>query len=127
MVEWAETEEQLATDRTWYQAVWALSMKEKLDYSRDWLQNQSALYSCGTAMCLAGKVALDAGWKFVIPQSDIDQGIEDVRKDGSRRSISEVAREELGLTRAQANTLFGPDNKAADIRQIAERFAGEKL
>lgn len=64
---------------------------------------------CGTAYCIAGKVAFDSGraWTY--------------------STAGDVAQEELGLTDSQAVWLFSAGNSIEDVREIAESLAGERL
>ena len=107
-VVWVEEQAQLAVkDRRWYQPVYVqmniLAAQEDLN---DPL--------CGTAMCFAGKLAIDAGWKPVLISVDSANGIveaDTAEKDGVTRDIdnrSIVVLQDLGLVgRAQGNPNFG--------------------
>lgn len=106
-VEWVEAESQRGPESEWVQAHWYSEKKS----------------SCGTAYCVAGYVAQldgarfdwDAGGKLFHPET------------GARMSVSEYAREKLGLSPREAGELFCGTNSAVTIRRFAERFAREKL
>lgn len=106
-VEWVEEQDQLPEGRVWYQGAWFTRFE-----GTPW---------CGTAMCIAGKVALDAGWKQRPGTgSRVIRGLEE-------SSAHEVARDLLGLRDWEAERLFSGGNDAFDIRREAERIAGERL
>lgn len=114
MVEWAEEQETLTTGREWHQGNWFT--KEPLG---------TAFLDCGTSYCLAGKIALDAGWK---PEWDGTGFITaTVVKDGEALFVRDVANELLGLHEDQTRWLFFYRNNAARVREVAETIAGEKL
>ena len=123
-VEWVEEQAQLAVkDRRWYQPAYVqmniLAAQEDLN---DPL--------CGTAMCFAGKIAIDAGWKPVLISVDSANGIveaDTAEKDGVTRDIDIIACDELGINEWDLNSLFDGTNDAADIRSIAEGIVGERL
>lgn len=82
--------------------------------------------ACGTVGCLAGNVALRAGWK---PNWEFNSfshtwDINNVTSPitGGVGSVSGVARTELGLTHRQAETLFNGDNTLRGLWAIAERI-----
>lgn len=102
-VEWVEEQDALPEDtRQWMQDVWGLSEDDRLmEYGHS--------VGCGTAYCVGGKIAEDAGI------------------DWSIQAAGHVAGDLLGLTGLQADELFEPGNTAADIRRIAESIAGERL
>jgi hypothetical protein len=122
-VEWVEEQEALTESREWDQGSWYAAA-----YEEPW---------CGTVYCVAGKIALDHGWKpcHFLPEA------ENWVKDGEVRDIEELASEILGLRVCIAErsgfaacdpdqhdqALFHGDNTAADVRRIAERIAGERL
>lgn len=117
MVEWAETEDLLDEAREWDQTTW-LHMETRSGY-------------CDTTMCIAGKVASDAGWKPIFYG---DGSASSAQKDGVTEEIRVIAINELGLANAvdsEGNVatwaLFEASNCAADIRRIAEDLAGERL
>jgi hypothetical protein len=82
VVEWAEEQANLSPeDRIWRQQVWILTDSE--------LMTDADPY-CGTTMCIAGKVALDAGWYpdfGAIGGNDETHYASHVIKDGQRRSV----------------------------------------
>jgi hypothetical protein len=121
VVEWVEWQEQLIEGREWYQGAWY----EKMDEA-NWCW-------CQTAMCVAGKVAWDEGWRPIF--SEGESSAQYVVKDEMREYVEDVAADllgiepevdypNLGLTNYP---LFAPGNNASDIRRIAEEIAGERL
>jgi hypothetical protein len=129
MVEWAEEQDALAdTKKHWYQGSWA---RRNIDAA---VQNRDDPY-CNTAMCIAGKVAFDAGWKLVFEADStevMDDGVTyefafNATKDGEIKSISTVGQIELGLTDGEADRLFDGNNSAEDIRYVAEAITNELL
>ena len=117
MVEWVEEQAQLTENREWYQADWIVAPSEYLglaDEAENW---------CGTACCVAGKVALMDGWKPAFFSGLATT----VTKDGEYREVKEVAAELLGIPDYGVHPLFDGNNTAADIRRIAEEIAGEPL
>jgi hypothetical protein len=87
-----------------------------------WITRQRSV-PCGTACCIAGKVALDDGleprisgrsWEAV---HDFDS-TSTVLLDGERLSVPEYAQVALGLDRYQANELFAGGNTIEDLRRI---------
>ena len=127
-VEWVEREAELPWwKRMWYQGTWAALKRDVYSYKeRTFKKYEQELDYCGTACCLAGYVVqLNHTVEFEV---DEDGDFVDVLVDGSDKlSISDLAREELGLTQVQAAMLFDGGNRASDIRKIAERIAGEPL
>lgn len=118
MVEWVEEQAQLTENREWYQAAWIVVPSE---YS--WLRDEAENW-CGTAYCVAGKVALMDGWKPATFRSGMTYA---VTKDGEYREVKEVAAGLLGIPGHGSHPLFRGNNTAADIRRIAEEIAGEPL
>ena len=122
-VEWVETQEQLAgSKRHWFQGSWT---KKLMDHAQQDLNDPY----CGSAMCVAGKVSFDAGWKPVWYEED-DGGTEyadNATKNGVEMSIDLIARNELGITYEQSEALFAGYNDASDIRRVAESIAGQRL
>lgn len=127
-VEWVEEQEALPEiDRTWYQRYWhtepslvALCLLEgengEVGISLPYL-NQVAAH-CGTAYCLAGKIAMDADKRYAT-----ELRVDDVH-------VAEKALEVLGLKSSEFgwyHAIFKGNNTAADIRRIAEAEAGERL
>lgn len=118
MVEWVEEQDRLEENREWYQSEWIVTPSEYpelYDEAENW---------CGTACCVAGKVALMDGWKA----ADFYSGsATTVTKDGEYREVREVAAELLGIPDYGGHPLFDGNNTATDIRRIAEEIAGEPL
>lgn len=113
IVEWVEEQDALPEAvREWDQASWYQEHGE---------------FSCGTTMCVAGKVVIDAGWKPVDVDEDEDGTTSECTKDGQQSLIQDVAADLLGIDEDDAYSLFHLTNTAQDIRQRAERIAGERL
>jgi hypothetical protein len=114
-VEWVEEQVELDGWGQWDQANWVMPESERIDlYDRE--------PGCGTAYCVAGYVG-----QLVNPAYAGDAwGGADVGAPGARH-VSDVAREALGLTPMQSNTLFESANGVDRIRALAEDFAGGAL
>ena len=124
VVRWVEHQDKLA-NKTWMQGAW-------------WRQDVADAKAdrddpfCGSAMCVAGKVCLDAGYlPVVITASDLpdvqwaDQVSDPIT--GRKADFDVVAAELLGINDDQARLLFNGDNDANDIRSLAEEIAGQAL
>jgi hypothetical protein len=111
-VEWAEAEAAKPYELCeWNQATWARAAYD--------LQGKSP--ECGTCYCVAGYVASQIG---DVPKS----GAAIVNlSPGHSDTVPNVAKEALGLTQRQAAALFMAGNTIEDVRQIAEKIAGERL
>lgn len=124
VVEWVEEQESLAlADRRWYQGAWFRKVKDEA------IQNINDPM-CGTAMCVAGKIAFDDGWipeVVVVNSTDPYRYAEVATKGGETRPIDAIAADLLGIDEYDANELFAGDNSARDIRRIAEGIAGQRL
>lgn len=123
VVEWVEEQETLTEGRQWRQATWIVS-EQYIGPGRS-----SAYFNCGTAYCVAGKIAIDAGWTPIWEGAGGrgEQAADEVTKNGVTMDVGQVARLELGLSYPQGNALFAGSNDAADIRRNAELIAGERL
>jgi hypothetical protein len=121
-VEWVEEQDALATSkRKWYQGSWA---QKRIDAAQENVNDPF----CHTAVCVAGKIALDAGWVPVWDDQNEAMFYADrATKNGVTLPIEHIAARELGLDVEDANDLFDGNNQAADIRMIAESIAGERL
>jgi hypothetical protein len=110
MVEWVEEQEQLpARDREWEQVSWL---------------RRGTYWTCGTVMCVAGKVAVDAGFVPSFGNDDFTYYVTDP-VTGQSHDVEKLAAELLGI--GDDSPLFGGSNNAADIRRHAEAIAGERL
>lgn len=117
MVEWVEEQEKLTEGREWWQGFWAT------DTSRGtFIELVDSKSYCGTAFCVAGKLAYDDGWK---PKWLPDGEAYEVTRDGETKEIAGVAAGLLGI--APDTRLFDANNTAAVIRRIAEDITGERL
>jgi hypothetical protein len=110
-VEWAEGEHALGFDSegrpygAWYQGEWMVLSGE----------DSEVTMHCGTSYCIAGYVA-----QTLEPRFAEGAYVDDVH-------VAEFARDALGITDLQASRLFHGSNKIRDVRQVAERIAGEPL
>lgn len=110
--------------------------KQKLGLPSEWEQGYWLSYRgegtgigangfCGTACCIAGKVALDDGWR---PPPELSAWRGNVGatviKNDEVRSVGPLAREILGLTENQADRLFSGDNTYEDVIRIAREILG---
>lgn len=115
MVEWVEEQDaHPETTREWWQRRYLLSEPRRVMY----YQHETG---CGTAYCIAGKIA-----------ATLDPAYEKDEWGATRGTsflvhASRIAREELGLTDVQADRLFHAENSAPRIRQLAEEFVGHAL
>ncbi len=97
----------------------------------EWNQDQwAARSSCGTVYCFAGTAAVLSGqplaWRDSY-QDDFPEIATNVIDEGEvGDSIFTAARELLELSADQADRLFDPQNKLADLRRLVAQFtAGE--
>lgn len=74
---------------------------------------------CGTAACVAGKVAIMAGGVPDIGDTPGEVADFVIMPDGERRTARTVAQQELGLNDRQADVLFAGSNTYEDILHIA--------
>ncbi len=155
VVEWVEEQDRLANmgmPSRWNQAEWmTYSPKLREDIIAAQLDSSDPL--CGTAMCVAGKIAFDAGWKPALGHSndnfrplegaDLEEENDVIShaynpETGEFKEIATVALGELGLPHSlvasidefggkQLEDLFELSNHAGDVRRIAEVIAGEPL
>lgn len=122
----------------WNQLSWAvlllpgedglpLSALESLDrWKGGEAQNFTEGTACGTACCLAGNVATkQLGGKLVFEPSK--QQADHVKLNGRTQEIREVAREALGLSEDQADTLFSPFNTLRDLWRWAGEFTDGEI
>lgn len=112
-VEWVERQAELPErKRTWYQNYWRMTRS----FHPGWFEEQGR--DCGTVMCVAGYVCDVSGVQW-------DDATPDVTGDGDW--VEQRARDLLGIDPVDADDLFNGGNNANDIREIAERIAGQKL
>ena len=81
---------------------------------------------CGTVACLAGTVALQAGWSPAWPKRHSAFAYT-AEKNGARRTVRSVAREILGATREQESTLFFRAGTLDDIKRYRNQIAAGEL
>lgn len=73
---------------------------------------------CGTACCIAGKVALEDGGQPLDRSGALSEFV--ILMDGEVTEIDAHAERVLGLTRDQASALFEGDNDLADLRVVID-------
>lgn len=99
VIEWAEEEDAKGPMSAWDQEIWGV---EK---------------SCGTAYCIAGKVAANAGWR------PADGSFSMLEKDGVYELTSCVATEILGIDHEDAEYLFNAENSLKELKEIRDAIA----
>jgi hypothetical protein len=105
-------------------AIKGLEAHPELHFQEEWL----VLTHCGTGGCLAGMIALQAGWT---PTDWSQVGLEptvlaataQVQKGDLIRGVEEVAREVLDHPDGVYTGLFSGGNTLADIKRIRDRLA----
>lgn len=111
----------------WHQGAWMFHSDELARRNgtyEEYLVAQRAGATCGTACCIAGKVALDSGYRSVHGDGG-DAVIHGETEDWS--GASEVAAELLGLHDWQADLLFSGGNRITDLYAIAEVLTGGEI
>lgn len=85
-------------------------------------------WHCGAACCLAGHVALAAGYAWLVPEGDDDTmaGMDVVGETGGPRPVVEVAAESLGIHEFDADNLFSGSNNLDDLRYYIDRILPEE-
>jgi hypothetical protein len=81
---------------------------------------------CGTACCIAGKVAAEDGGKPRFPFGSIVTG-EVLMPDGTSHHVRNYAKEALGLDEEQAERLFEAGNSLEDVLNLIAEFIGTEL
>lgn len=76
---------------------------------------------CGTAMCLAGQVVVQAGYYIAFQYGHAETNWA-VDKTGLRHEISSLARKLLGLTVWQANQLFSANNDRGELQRVRDKI-----
>lgn len=139
-VEWQETLPPYDPNRDWNQAHWfsrerigdllaQLSGRPRDSKGRFTSINMQEVNVCRTSYCVAGRTVLDAGYGIngdgIVSSSPADMP----NKNGE--CVSDVARDLLGITEADAGALFAGNNTARRIRSICQEIAyretGENL
>lgn len=92
----------------------------------EWRQDS---WFCGTTCCIAGKVALNAGWSEVRSGDETANGFNVVNTQGELSNAEDVAIVELGLPRQVFVTpeLFKATNDVCDIWRFAEKLTKGEL
>lgn len=93
-------------------------LQQVLDHITDNPETWDQTDWCGTSCCVAGHVALAQGWQRTNVHSSR------VRRDGEERSVSQVAREALGLTPDDAERLFDGGNSLRELWAHADQLTG---
>jgi len=133
-VEWVEEQEKLPTEeRGWYQGSWGRRENAERTLPLHKLDKEEQGY-CGTNMCLAGHIAVLAGWEIEYDWRGFGNFCyaTEATKGGRTLDIQDIAIKELGADKGDndlslVHNLFHGENTAHDIRQSAEMLAGERL
>lgn len=140
-VEWVQEQDRLgreSREREWDQGTWARGVA---GYVADGVKVLGVRYlpvdvSCGTACCVAGKICLVSGDRFVTSKKggmrpgQLVHVEQVVGPDGWVWTIMERARALLGITELEAAKLFASNNDAANVLRLARSIAaahGEEL
>lgn len=109
-VEWAEAEAAKPVG-DWFQPLTVVPREEREQLGL------GVAEGCGTAYCIAGYIAA------------ITTGLDNPydSPDLKGRSICDFASEQIGIERDAASALWSMSNTIADVRRVAEQFAGERL
>jgi hypothetical protein len=108
--------------------------KRRLGLPNEWNQTHwfqrrrgDADAGCGTACCIAGKVAVEDGGKpqFLFADSMVTGEVQ--MPDGALHHVRDYAKEALGLTEKQSERLFGADNSLEDVLASIAEFIGTEL
>jgi hypothetical protein len=83
--------------------------KEKFDFGM-WARQTS----CGTALCLAGKVCADNGARFLWRDGNARYVMD---KEGHKVSVQKFAADVLGLTSMESSVLFSPDSPSGELNE----------
>lgn len=111
VIKWAEESEKAPdTEPMPGWGVWGQTM---------WFRRSSRLQevTCGTAYCIAGQVAHQAGYEPVWDDASVAHYCR--LPGGFPVSASEVAQETLGLTADEATAMFNANNTIADVQAVA--------
>lgn len=101
----------------WSQGDWMAPTRDVQPWNLDREDVDAAVQegtACGTACCIAGKVAYDEGWRPVAFQGGTITG-----RDGRVDSAFEVGARLLGLNDGQAKDLFNGCNTIGELYWIA--------
>lgn len=98
----------------WQQGTWMINTADLYEHSEKVYAAFRAGQACGTACCIAGKVALDDGWHTTYA------GLGGrIYRDGESRSAFFVGAELLGLDEDQATELFSGSNTIYNLYAVA--------
>lgn len=107
----------------WNQGNWMVSTAGLYDYSEKVYEAFRQGAACGTACCIAGKVALDDGW-----HPAMTRGLGGFAyRDGERADVFDIGRDLLGLTNEQANWLFAGGNTIYNLYSIANQITDGEI
>lgn len=116
-VEWVEEQDALPFEqRSWHQACWWISPEHHA------VMTGLKAKDCGSAYCLFGYLANITGQEWDAATA----GMLGARLK-SGRTVESYVRDLLDLDDQEAEELSRAGNSAADIREVAERLAGERL
>lgn len=83
-------------------------------------------YRCGTGMCFAGFVAMEAGasWMTDYDENHVDAYELHVKTpDGEEMAIDYFAAEALGLNKEEAWDIFHPSNRLEDLKKKIDKYS----
>lgn len=132
------------TERLVALGIWAINQdtRKKLGLpsewnQENWLTKQPSASACGTACCMAGKVALEDGGVPIVNSFDDTDAWANVRAgftsgrvrlpSGDWDFVEDHARNALGLTDGQAARLFAGGNDVHTVVQLVKEFTGTDL
>ena len=127
MVEWVEEQDKLPVlEREWEQGEWVTDDNNLIAYNTTSYGQRNMMRIeanwCGTAYCIAGKIAADHMEADGLHLLDNDFLVDE---SGKEMCISDYAADKLGVF--YDSRLFDAANTAEDVRRIAEYIAGEPL
>lgn len=105
----------------WATAEWRVALTGGIS---DWNQEY---FFCNTGCCVAGWTAQALGWSPTSTFLSYGDLVGGVVKDGEKDNASAVAREALGLTGREGQTLFDAHNDIYDLWGIAHAVTGGEV
>lgn len=119
-VAWVKEQDELSEDeRIWNQEMWIKVANFSDEDNRVDLSDGA----CGTAMCVAGKIVWDAGYREYRTAFRGSRDVSYVVVDGIERAIPDLAREILGIDTWEGLALFSAANTAQRIEEEAKKLA----
>jgi hypothetical protein len=110
-------------DHVWYQGSYIKVLRNReqfLEITEEGIIGKLGRLRCGTAACLAGETALETA----PVGSVIDTRTAGIREPGETdfQEISQWAANKLGLSYVDRMTLFDANNRASELRTMADRI-----